>query len=106
MAPTTPSRQEILDLVDVYLLATSYSSTATEKLRELGHEIRNMGDLYRLHRETFARLEQLCPEILEADYRLNTRQLAILANTHGPVDMKALEKEREAVVRRALRGAA
>ena len=104
--PVRPDRQELLALVEVFILASSYSPAATEKLRELGHEIRNMGDLYRLHRETFARLEKLCPELLAADYRLNTRQLAVLANTHGPVDMKALEKEREAAIRRALRGLA
>jgi hypothetical protein len=100
------NREEILALVDVFVMASSYRPQAVEKLRELGHPISSMADMYRLHSETYRQLERLCPEIVAADYRLNMRQLAVLANTRGPVDMKALDREREANIRRALRGVA
>ena len=99
--PVRPDRQELLDLVEVFILASSYSPAATEKLRELGHEIRNLGDVYRLHAETFRRLEKEAPSLLALDHRLTTRQLGALADAHGPVNPTALDQERENALRRA-----
>lgn len=99
--PVRPDRQELLDLVETFILASSYTPAATARLRELGHDIRNLGDVYRLHAETFRRLEKEAPSLLALDHRLNTRQLALLANAHGPVNPTALDREREAALRRA-----
>lgn len=95
------SRQEILDLVETFILASSYSPAATARLRELGHDIRNLGDVYKLHAETFRKLEKEAPSLLALDQRLSTRQLGALAGARGPVNPAALDREREAALRRA-----